>query len=165
MEEYPITVVGIGNAYRSDDGIGLYVARQIESLALSGVKVVEGIGDGFALIDAWADSDHAFVIDCASSGAPPGTTYHFDPLCESIPSNLFSGLSTHSISVNEVIDLARVLNRLPRGLIVYGIEGKSFSAGIDLTPEVRQGANKIIERIVVDIDSLTKNKVTGDHNA
>jgi hydrogenase maturation protease len=74
-------------------------------------------------------------------------------------------LSTHSISVNEVIELARVLKRLPRGLIVYGIEGKSFSAGIDLTPEVRQGANKIIERIVVDIDSLTRHKVTGGDNA
>ncbi len=165
MEEYSITVVGIGNAYRSDDGIGLYVARQIESLALSGVRVVEGIGDGFALLDAWADSDHTFVIDCPSSGASPGTTYHFDALGESIPSNLFSGLSTHSISVNQVIELARVLNRLPRGLIVYGIEGKNFSAGIDLTTEVRQAADKIIERIVVDIDSLINHYVTGSGNA
>jgi len=147
-------VVGIGNAYRSDDSVGLYVARQIRSRALNGLRVVEGITDGFALVDTWSDSDFVFVIDCASSGAPPGTTYRFDALHESIPSHLFSGLSTHSIAVNDAVELARVLNRLPKGLAVYGIEGKDFSSGTGMTPEVREGAHEVIESVIEEIKTL-----------
>ena len=154
MAEHPVAVIGIGNAYRSDDAVGLYVAGQVRSHALKGVAVVEGIGDGFALVDAWSDSDRAFVIDCASSGAPPGTTFRFDALRETIPSDLFSGLSTHSISVNEAIELARVLNRLPKGLVVYGIEGENMSAGVELTSAVQDSARMVAASIVEEIQAL-----------
>ncbi|MFH1374904.1 MAG: hydrogenase maturation protease [bacterium] len=155
MDKNPITVVGIGNAYRSDDGVGLYIAERIRSLALNGVKAVVGIGDGFALVDIWSDSTMVFVIDCASSGALSGTTYRFDALHEKIPSNLFSGLSTHSIAVNDAVELARVLNRLPGGLVVYGIEGSDFSPGNDLTPAVRESAHKVVDSIYKEIEVLT----------
>jgi len=146
--------MGIGNAYRSDDAVGLYVAGQVLSHALKGVIVVDGIGDGYALIDAWSDSDRAFVIDCASSGAPPGTTFRFDALHETIPSYLFSGLSTHSIAVNDAIELARVLNRLPGGLVVYGIEAKNLSAGDELTSAVQDSAHEVARCIVEEIQAL-----------
>jgi len=155
VAQHSVAVIGIGNAYRSDDAVGLYVAGQVRSHALKGVSVVDGIGDGYALIDAWSDSDWAFVIDCASSGAPPGTTFRFDAMRETIPSDLFSGLSTHSIAVNDAIELARVLNRLPRGLIVYGIEGQDCSAGSTVTREVLRGADDVIKQIKKEIDSLT----------
>ena len=154
MDKNPIAVVGIGNAYRSDDGVGLFIAEQIRSRALNGVKVVVGIGDGFALVDTWSDSTMVFVIDCASSGASPGTMYRFDALHERIPSDLFSGLSTHSIAVNDAVELARVLDRLPDGLVVYGIEGSDFSPGIDLTPAVRESAHKVVDSIHKEIEIL-----------
>ena len=155
MAEHPVTVIGIGNPYRGDDRVGLYVAEQVRNHALKGLSVVEGIGDGFALIDAWAESDLAIVIDCASSGSTPGTTFRFDAVRETIPGNLFSGLSTHSISVNEAIDLARVLNRLPKELVVYGIEGENFSTGLDLAPVVEASAHKVVESILEEIETLT----------
>ena len=154
MAQHPVAVIGIGNAYRSDDAVGLYVAGQVRSHALKGVIVVDGIGDGYALIDAWSDSDLAFVIDCASSGAPPGMTFRFDALRETIPSDLFSGLSTHSIAVNDAIELARVLNRLPRGLVVYGIEAENLSAGDELTSVVQGSAHKVAKCIVKEIQGL-----------
>ena len=155
MAQHPVAVIGIGNAYRSDDAVGLYVAGQVRSHALKGVIVVDGIGDGYALIDAWSDSDWAFVIDCASSGAPPGTTFRFDALRETIPSDLFSGLSTHSIAVNDAIELARVLNRLPRGLVVYGIEAENSSTGSELTPVVQDSAHRVAKSIVEEIQALS----------
>lgn len=155
MAQYSAAVIGIGNAYRSDDAVGLYVAGRVRLQGLEGVNIVEGIGDGYALIDAWSGSDWAFVIDCASSGAPPGTTFRFDALRETIPSDLFSGLSTHSIAVNDAIELARVLNRLPRGLVVYGIEAEHLSAGVELTSVVCDSANEVAKAIVKEIKDLT----------
>jgi len=160
-----MVVIGIGNAYRTDDGVGLYVAKQFESYGTGEVKATVGIGDGFALMDEWADSDLAFVIDCTSSGTAPGTVYRFDALRETIPSNLFLGLSTHSIAVNEAIEMARVMNRLPRGLVVYGIEGKDCSAGSSLTREVLQGAEEVVRLIEKEIDSSTNPKRDGHKRA
>lgn len=150
-----ITIIGIGNAYRTDDGVGLYVAKQFTNHVTAGVKAVVGIGDGFALMDEWSCSDLAFVIDCARSGAAPGTIYRFDALRETIPNHLFRGVSTHSIAVNEAIEMARVMNRLPRGLVVYGIEGQDCSAGSTVTREVLQGADDVIKQIKKEIESLT----------
>jgi hydrogenase maturation protease len=155
VTQHPVAVIGIGNAYRSDDAVGLYVAGQIRSQGLKGVTVVEGIGDGYALIDAWSDSDWAFVIDCASSGAPPGTIFRFDALRETIPSDLFSGLSTHSIAVNDAIELARVLDRLPRGLVVFGIEAENLTANDELSSVVQDNAHKVVKCIVEEIQALT----------
>ena len=36
----------------------------------------------------------------------------------------------------EAVELARELDRLPRRLVVYGIEGESFEAGEGLSPAV-----------------------------
>ena len=153
MAESRTVVIGIGNAYRSDDAVGLHVAEQIRVLGLEGVTVIKGIGDGFAVVDAWSDFDRAFVIDCASSGAAPGTIFRFDALRETIPCELFSGLSTHSIAVNDAVALARLLGRLPAGLVVYGIEGENLSAGVELTPAVRRSAHRIARCIVEEIQA------------
>ena len=160
-----IAVIGIGNAYRTDDGVGLYVARKFTNHAVAGVKAVVGIGDGFALMDEWSSTDLAFVIDCAWSGAAPGTIFRFDALCETIPSNLFRGVSTHSISINEAIEIARILNRLPRRLIVYGIEGQDCFAGATVTPEVLQGADDMIRQINREIGTFANRQEGGFNHA
>jgi len=151
----PTAVIGIGNAFRTDDAVGLYVAEQVRSRGLEGVSVVEGIPDGYALIDAWAGADRAYVVDCASSGAAPGTTYRFDAVRESIPAELFSGLSTHSIAVTDAIDLARTLGRLPAELVVYGIEGENVSAGHGLTSAVQASADRIVDAVLEEIRTAT----------
>lgn len=161
-----IAVIGIGNEYRTDDGVGLYVARQFLNRTTAGVKAVVGIGDGYALLNEWRYADLAWVIDCARSGAEPGTVYRFDALREVIPIHLFPGVSTHSINVNKAIEMARVLNRLPRGLVVYGIEGRDCSAGSTITREVLRGADIVIAQIRQEIESLSlpdRQGVTHNH--
>ncbi len=144
-------VVGIGNEFRTDDGVGLYVARLIQAMDFKDVTVIEGVAEGTALLDAWDKAARTFVIDCAVSGQPPGTIHRFDVNENSIPAAMFNGYSTHNISVTDAVELARALGRLPRNLIVYGIEGNNFAAGADLSPKVVAAAHKVVDAIISEI--------------
>jgi hypothetical protein len=44
--------------------------------------------------------------------------------------------SRHAFGVREAVELARAMNRLPRSLMIYGIEGRQFSFGAPFSQEV-----------------------------
>ncbi len=90
-------------------------------------------GEPVGLIEEWTGADEVIVVDAVSSGAPPGTIHRLDPLAEPIPAALSQG-STHAFGLAETIELARALDRLPRRLTVYGIEGERFAAGRGAQP-------------------------------
>lgn len=147
----PYLVVGIGNEYRADDSIGIRIADQIKKAGLSHVDIVEGISDGTSLIDLWQERRKVWIIDCVISGNPPGTIFRYEALKEPIPEKLFGKLSTHAFSLTEAIDLGRTINQLPRGIIVYGIEGKNIQTGGAVTPAVRDSANVVIGCIIEEL--------------
>ena len=59
--------------------------------------------------------------------------------------------STHTFGVAEAIELGRILEQLPPYLIVYGIEGKQFNTGCDLSTEVAQAVPHVVQRVQQDI--------------
>ena len=74
----PVVVIGIGNTYRSDDGVGLAVADKLAQSAPPGVRVHAGVTDLSALLDAWAGAELGVVVDATvSSGAVPGRIRRF----------------------------------------------------------------------------------------
>jgi hydrogenase maturation protease len=143
-------VIGVGNAFRGDDGIGLIVARRITELALPGVTVLEQSGEGVALMEAWGDADQVIVVDAVSSGSEPGTVHRFEATGQPLPA-LFTGHSTHAFGLAEAIELARQLDRLPDQLVVYGIEGRSFEFDHELSPEVEEAAGVLVRQIAKEI--------------
>lgn len=138
-------IIGIGNDYRSDDAVGHAIARRLMSDA-NGVQVREESGECGALMDAWGDADYVILVDAVESGAPPGTIQRFDANAHGIPSEFFH-YSAHGFGVSESIELARALGRLPAHLIVYGIEGKTYALGTELSPEVRRAADEVVRRV------------------
>ena len=110
----PILIVGIGNEYRSDDGVGLVVARELQARELPHILATERSGDGTELMEMWKTADTAILIDAVSSGAKPGTIYRLDALhthTQPIPAS-FSFPSTHAFGVAEALGLARALDQL-----------------------------------------------------
>ena len=148
--ESKIVVIGIGNEYRSDDGLGIIIADKLSNINLNGIRILKQNGEPTLLMDSWKDADKVIVIDAISSGASPGTVNRFDAVEKPLPSQLFH-YSTHSFSLADVIELARGLNGLPSSLTIYGIEGKNFTNGLKLSPEVEKAVGKIVELIIKEI--------------
>lgn len=143
-------VIGVGNEYRHDDAVGLVVARRLREKNLQNVIVLEMSGTGAELIEAWRGAEKVILIDAAHSGAEPGKVFRFEAHHQSIPTEFFH-YSTHALSVAEAIELARTLGQLPPHIIVYGIEGKDFTMGTGLSPEVEQAALTVLSRIYAEL--------------
>lgn len=140
-------VIGVGNPWRGDDGVGLEVARRLAPVAPGGVGVLEHEGDQSGLLEKWRGADVAVVVDAASAGSRPGTIHRFDATTMSLPTRLLRS-STHAFGVADAVELGRVLDRLPGTLLVYAIEGSSFAAGEGLTPEVEQAVGEVVDELI-----------------
>ena len=145
--------IGVGNKYRSDDGVGLVVARKIHEKLIPSVTVKEESGEGAALMEAWQGFQNVIIVDAVSSDAMPGTIFRIDANKETVPIKFFH-YSTHAFSVAEAIELTRAMNVLPSKLVVYGIEGNNFVAGTTISLLVQETAHKIIEQLIKEIKSL-----------
>jgi hydrogenase maturation protease len=150
-----IVVIGIGNEYRGDDGVGIAVTRRLRERFLSKITVLEETGEGAALIDSWKGARWVMLVDAVRSGAPPGTIHRLDGRAAPVPTGFFH-YSTHAFSVAEAIELARSLKQLPPHLILYGIEGENFAAGVGLSPVVEQAVENLVERVAIEVrEALT----------
>jgi len=139
-------VIGVGNTYRSDDGVGIVIARRIVERA-PGWCMLEMSGEGATLMEAWSDAHEVVLIDAVRSGQAPGTIHRLDAGQRPIPSDFFH-YSTHAFSVAEAIEMARALGELPTRLVVYGIEGASFAAGETLSAPVAAVVGEVVRRVL-----------------
>jgi hydrogenase maturation protease len=145
-------VIGIGNGWRRDDAAGLEVARRLRTLAPAGVSIDEREGEPAGLLDAWEGAESAVIVDAVSSGASPGTLHRFDAVTGPLPTATF-GHSTHALGLADAVELGRALGRLPRRLIVYGIEGQRFDAGAGLSPAVDRAVDRLCEKLRAELEA------------
>jgi hydrogenase maturation protease len=134
-------VIGVGNPTRGDDGAGLEVARRVVS-----VESHQALNGSYELMDVWEGADEVIVVDAARSGSPPGTVHRFDAHDEPLPTGLLA-TSTHSVGVGETIEMARLLGRLPKRVVVYGIEVSSVGPEVGLSAKVEQAVSELVTEI------------------
>jgi hydrogenase maturation protease len=137
--------VGIGSVH-GDDAVGPAVARLLEGTP--GVDVVER-ADPSSLVELLGGRDLVVVVDAMVSGAEPGGVRVFET--SDIPRPVrFGGGGTHGIGVDEALELARLLDRLPSRVVVVGIEVSGIGTGTGLSPEARAATTRAA-RVVGEI--------------
>jgi hydrogenase maturation protease len=156
-------VVGLGSPDRGDDAVGPEVAAALARTAagrgLAGVTVVEH-EDPTALVDLLEPTDPTdptgtwdavIVIDAVRSGAAPGTLTVLDVGADgqrfaALGARLDPGpAGTHGFGLAGAIELARALDRLPRRVVVVGVEAAGFEHGAPLSDPVRAAIPRAVE--------------------
>ncbi len=150
-------MIGLGNAFRSDDAAGLLLARRVRARAPAGVRVIEREGEPVELLDDWEGLALAVVVDALEprSGevASPGRIHRLDPLSEPLPDS-FRHRGTHAIGLADAIELGRAVGRLPDRLVVYAIEGANFSSGDRCSPEVLAAVGEAVDRVLTELENV-----------
>lgn len=143
-----ITVYGLGNTDRGDDGAGVLVLRELGGRVPEAVQLHEIGTDPLRLLDLWPGVKRAILVDAVTSGAAPGTVHRIEDL--QFTSERFT-TSTHGMSIREVIQLARILDRMPAELIVVGIEAASVDVLSEISAGVLRGIGEAAEVVLAEI--------------
>jgi hydrogenase maturation protease len=146
-------VIGIGNPFRNDDGIGPAAAAQIEEQRLPGVRVVISDGEPAGLLEAWAGADLAVVVDAIHWMPPwPGRIHRLTA------SQLESGgtaASSHGFGLPDALRLGRALGRLPGRVVVFAVEAADTSAGTELSKPVAAALPEVVAAVMTELKPAT----------
>ncbi|HYK93792.1 MAG TPA: hydrogenase maturation protease [Thermoplasmata archaeon] len=148
-------IIGLGNEHRRDDRCGLDVVRGLQAHLGVDARIVEGGDDASDLLDLWDGAGTVYVVDAIRSGRPSGTLHRFEIGSTPPPAGL-PVTSTHGLSLADAIALGRALGRMPRRLVVYGIEVQDVSTGSGLTPAVAAGVADAIWRLAEEIATTSE---------
>ena len=146
----PVLVIGVGQRDRGDDAVGPAIAQRAAGLLPAGVTVLER-AEPAALIDTWAGAALVVVTDAVRSGGQPGTVHILHACHGPLPLGTGAG-STHGLGLAEVIELGRVLGRLPPDLVVVGVEAGQFRLGEPMSPAVASSV-ELAARAVAEVVS------------
>ena len=144
-----VVVIGIGNRFRRDDAAGHRTAERVETAALPNVDSIQHDGEPAHLIDLWDGADIAYVVD-AVPGDHPGRVHRIDVGDGRVPEQPRRD-SSHAVRLGDAVELARALGRLPRRLVLIGIEASDFDAGEGMSPAVDRSADAVAQGIIREI--------------
>jgi len=139
-------VIGVGNEFRGDDAAGLRVTQALRPMVGEDIQVLECQGGVAELLDLWEGRDRVYVVDAVRSGGPQGRWLRVLVEDRPLPSSL-TGTSTHGLSLASAVALGQILGRMPRQLVVYGIEAARFDPGAEPSPEVLRGVTEVVRAL------------------
>lgn len=141
-------VIGLGNSYRRDDGIGPAVAGAVDELRLPGVRVIGCATETTAILDAWERARLAVVVD-AAAGESPGRV-RCCGLGELVEPH---AVSSHELNLRQTYDLAVELGRAPDSVVVVTVDIADAGHGRGLSAQVAAAlpaAVAVIRQVVLE---------------
>lgn len=146
-----ITILGIGNTLYTDEGIGVHILPFLEQelKGYSEIEIIEGATDGIRLLEPVEDAERLIIIDAINAGEEPGSliVLHNDD----IPAYFGIKMSIHQLGFQEVLLAAKLRERLPEEMVLFGIQPESLEFGIGITETIEQQIPAVIKAISMQI--------------
>jgi len=141
-----ISIIGVGNPLRKDDGIGILLLDHIkkESNSLSrNVSFIDGGTGGMNLLHTFNKFDVIILLDAVDFNGFPGETrfFTFDDICSQ---KKVSTVSTHNADLFQIIRIGQELDECPKKIFVFGVQPLDVSFGEGLTKPVQDQLTDII---------------------
>jgi hydrogenase maturation protease len=145
----PFTVIiGVGNEYRRDDGIGPALVERLEPLDLPGVRLALADGEPTQLLDAWTGAALAVVVDAVLfEPSQPGRIHRTS--VDELPHGGHSA-SSHGLGVPEALLLGQALGRVPQRLAVFAVEAADVGFGQGLSPAVAGALPELTRAVLAE---------------
>jgi len=151
-----ICVIGIGNPLRGDDGVGIVLLNKLmqkKNLLPKEIDFIDGGIGGMNLLHVIVQYDIVFIIDAVQLNSKPGSFRIFtaDEIELYKKTNCFS---THIDQLSQVIQISKQLGELPKQFFIFGVQPKDISFRLDLTKEVKEKINMIMDHLILNIKNI-----------
>jgi hydrogenase maturation protease len=146
-------VLGLGNVLMGDEGIGVYVVRDLEKHTLpAGVECLDGGTGGFTLLEPLEDADRIVLIDAANDGNPLGTVTRTTPkFSRDYPPTL----TAHDVGMKDLLDMFYIQGGTHE-IILFAITiDPNQPIRMSLSAEGEKAAAVAVERILAELANST----------
>ncbi|MEM4262153.1 MAG: hydrogenase maturation protease [Thermoplasmata archaeon] len=145
-------LLGIGNPIRTDDSIGILVAREISKLRLPNVDVEEVAASGIEVMELMLDYEKVVIVDAIlRPDKEPGEIMKLE---EKDFSQTVHGASPHGVNLSTAIALGRQMapSRMPRTIVFYAIQAEDVDTFSEsLTPRVRKSMPTLVDMVAKEL--------------
>lgn len=165
----PLLVLGIGNPWASDDGVGPEVVRRAQARwqnqerdATREVGFEVFARPDLSLLERLATSQQVIIVDAVQSGARPGTLHRLVWDEAAWDSRGVERASSHGFGVGELLQMAEALGKLPPRVELWGIEIASTEPGRGLSAPVARPVNAIAQELARALITLFNKSAEAD---
>ena len=144
-------VLGIGNLLLQDEGAGVRAVEQFaRSYAIpAGVELLDGGTSGIELLHYIQDRDTLIIIDVVKGGSRPGTVFRFEG--EAVPALFQKKISPHQLGLSDLLATALLTDRMPRKVVLLGIEPKTVDTGLEMSGEIGRNMELLVDMIAAEL--------------
>ncbi|WP_222983835.1 hydrogenase maturation protease [Flagellimonas meishanensis] len=141
-----ILVLGVGNYLMGDEGVGVHLIQEMDSMELPPyVDILDGGTGGFLLLNCFESYSKIIFVDATMDGKEEGAISLIQP---KFASDFPSALSVHDVGLKDMIEAVYLMETKP-DLYLFTISVKNVSPmTIQLSPNVKKAIPETIGRIV-----------------
>lgn len=152
----PVLVVGVGNVLLGDDGVGVFLARELSLRPLEpGVEVVDGGTLGLGLLALLEGRKGLVLLDAVRGDGEPGQLHWVRwPLPASWARR--RGLSPHEGSAWELLATAELTGLLPPEVQVGLVTVAHVSPGVGLSKGLQESFPYLVEAAEDFVSTLVR---------
>ena len=143
-----ITILGIGNLFLGDEGLGIHFVRMLreDNLDYANLEIIDGdtCPEIASLIE---DTYKLIIVDAIKGGKEPGTVYRLvanDMVIDSPPR-----VSSHELNVMDSLKALKLMGSEPKNIVIVGIEPKNIDWSLELSSKVK-GKLDELKKIVIE---------------
>ncbi|WNY24814.1 hydrogenase maturation protease [Methanolapillus millepedarum] len=156
-----IRVMGCGNLWMGDDGVGIRIVEKMIQMkdegavsCLSNVDIIDAGVSGLDMLPFLEGFDKIIIVDAIKSGENVGSILKVKGEDLLLGDDVGRMMSSHDVSVPTVLSIAREIQELPE-IVVFGVEIGKHGDEIDLTtdmcPEVESAIDRVIPLVIAEI--------------
>ncbi|MFB7596167.1 hydrogenase maturation protease [Streptomyces sp. NPDC056160] len=145
-----VVVVGVGNAFRRDDGAGPAVVEALRERVPDDTVLRVSDGEVGRMLDLWCGADTVVVVESVRGRPARPGRLHTLSVTEAA-TGASASTSTHALGLGECFALAHALDRLPRELVVHAVEVADVELGTGLSEAVRSALPALIDRVLASV--------------
>lgn len=146
-----IKIIGFGNKFRCDDGIGPLIIEELEKLEISknkNIEIINGSTSGSDLILHLKECPRIIIIDAVDAGQDKGKVICINEKdIEKFIDKNANSLSLHDLDLGDILKLSRAL-KIKSDITIIGIKPINIGFGEELSPEVSERIPEIISKIM-----------------
>jgi len=152
-ERTRLLVIGLGNLLRTDDGVGVHLARALARETWpAGVRILDAGTPGLALLDLIQEADHVLILDAGDAGDPPATIRVSAPE-EVAKAGESAPLSVHQADLLGVLRLGEALS-MAVPVTLFTVQPQSLEPGTELSPVLAEAFPGLLACVRTLIRSL-----------